>query len=242
MRRKIALSFLTIAIVSISIPTSASYRPDAHQEPSLTQLKEKLSAQYATIQKTIANPPTAENPAVVTLPGRGSFDPVEYRRRLRLWQDELAQSFKAAADTIAEILKTNPPDADYWRERFETLELYSQPISSPDTRSIFGRSEVQPPARLVELPLPNATSEAQAAKARGEVRLRLVLEADGTVKYVFPIRPLAYGLTEAAMAAATQIKFEPAVRNGQPASQFLTLVYEFKDGKPRKPYVPRTEF
>jgi hypothetical protein len=34
----------------------------------------------------------------------------------------------------------------------------------------------------------------------------------------------------------------PAVRNGQPASQFLTLVYEFKDGKSRKPYVPRTEF
>ena len=68
------------------------------------------------------------------------------------------------------------------------------------------------------------------------------MAADATVKYVFPIKSLRYGLTESAMTAATQIKFEPAVRNGQPASQFVTLVYEFKDGHTGKPYVPRTEF
>jgi len=240
MRTKTALSFLTIAIVSMTVSIVASDR--GHQDPAVQQLKEKLKAQYATIERTIANPPAAANPAVMTLPGRSPYDPAEYKARLRLWQNDLAQSFEAAADTIAEILKTNPPDADYWQERFETLQLYSQPTSSPDKRSIFGRTEVQQPARLLELPSPTSTSEAHAAKARGDVRLRLVLAADGTVKYIFPIKSLAYGLTESAMAAASQVKFEPAVRNGQPASQFLTLVYEFKDGKARKPYVPRTEF
>ncbi len=48
--------------------------------------------------------------------------------------------------------------------------------------------------------------------------------------------------TDAAVAAARQIRFEPAQRNGGPASQFVTLVYEFKDGRPSKPYIPKTIF
>jgi len=69
-----------------------------------------------------------------------------------------------------------------------------------------------------------------------------VLASDGTVKYIFPMKPLPYGLTEAAMAAARQIKFERAIRDGEPASQFATLSYEFKDGHGLPPYFPRPEF
>jgi TonB family protein len=76
----------------------------------------------------------------------------------------------------------------------------------------------------------------------GEVRLRLVLASDGTVKDVFPIKPLPCDLAEAAMKAARQIKFEPGVRNGKPASQFITLVYEFRNGEARPPYIPKTIF
>ena len=58
------------------------------------------------------------------------------------------------------------------------------------------------------------------------------------------MKSLKFGLTEAAMNAARQIKFTPAVRDGQPASQFATLSYEFKKGKDhsRKPYFPLHEF
>ena len=243
MRTKVALSFLIMVMVSAVTPADVLLNSDTPQNPSLDQLKERLSKQYATIEKTIASPPKpSDSPILVRTPGQPPYDLADYKKRLRLWQDDLAQSFKAAGDTVTEILKTNPSDADYWRERLETLQLYAEPVSSPETRSVFGRTEVQQSARLLEMPLPGSTDEARAAKARGEVRLRLVLAADATVKYVFPIKSLRHGLTESAMAAAGQIKFEPAVRNGQPASQFLTLVYEFKDGQPRKPYVPSTEF
>jgi hypothetical protein len=43
------------------------------------------------------------------------------------------------------------------------------------------------------------------------------------------------------MEAARQIRFQPAVRNGQPVSQFATFVYEFKKGN-AIPYIPRTVF
>jgi TonB family protein len=215
------LSLLISALLAVNSVVAQS---------SIDQLQSKLKSQYAKIEKVIYSPPS-----------RAQY-PVDYKRRLREWQDDLAQSFAAAAATIEEILKLNPPNADFWRERLGTLQLYSQPVSSPDERKVFGSGELQQSARIMETPAAEYTAEAQSAKAKGEVRLRMVLAADGAVKYIFPIKSLGYGLTDSAMNAARQIKFEPAMRNGKPASQFITLVYEFDKGKSRPPYIPRTEF
>ena len=65
-------------------------------------------------------------------------------------------------------------------------------------------------------------------KSKVKSGFRVVLASDGTVRNVFPIKSLSHGLTESVMEAARQIKFQPAVRNGQPVSQFATFVYEFK--------------
>lgn len=204
----------------------------ALQQASIDELKARLNSQYLTIQKTIAQPP---NPRQYPLAS-------DYHRKLREWQDDLAQAFGAAAGTVREILKLNPPDSDYWRDRLETFELYSQPISSPEERHVFGASEVQQSARLLDTPAAEYTADARALRVHGDVRLRLVLASDATVKDVFPIKSLPYGLTDAAMKAARQIKFEPAIRDGKPASQFITLVYEFRNGEARPPYIPRTIF
>ncbi len=199
-------------------------------QSSLDQLQSKLKSQYAKIEKVVYSPPS-----------RAQY-PTEYKRKLREWQDDLAQSFLAAASTIEDILKLNPANPDHWRERLETLRLYGQPVSSPDERKVFGSSEMQQSARILNSPAAEYTDEARAIKAKGEVRLRMVLASDGTVKNIFPLKSAGHGLTESAMKAAQQIKFEPAVRNGKPASQFITLVYEFEKGKARPPYTPQTEF
>jgi TonB family protein len=218
---------LAIALVAVmSLPVRAV------QQSSIDELKEKLNSQYVTIQKTIREPPSPRQYPLAS----------DYHRKLREWQDELAQSFLAAATTVREILKLNPPDSDYWQERLETLELYSQPISSPEERKVFSAPEVQQSAHLLETPAAEYTADAQALGLHGDVRLRLVLASDGTVKDVFPIKSLPHGLTEAAIKAARQIKFEPAIRNGTPASQFITLVYEFKNGEAQAPYIPKTIF
>jgi TonB family protein len=237
---KLMRAFLSFLLLLLTFPYTVSHAQP--QAPSLEQLKQRLATEYEKIEKTIASPPSLRNFQAVAIPGRPPYDVQAYKRGLRDWQDDLAQSFKAAADTVAEILKLNPPDADYWRERLETLQLYGEPVSNPSDRKVFGSGEVQRSARLLEMPLADYTPEARAAKAHGDVRLRLVLAADGKVKNIFPTKSLRFGLTESAMAAAAQIKFEPAIRNNQPASQFLTLVYEFDKSGARKPYIPRTEF
>ena len=219
-------------LVGVLLIIAAGPEIPAVQQTAINQLEAKLNSEYRTIEKTITGPPSRAQYPVAA----------DYHRKLREWQDALAQAFGAAANTIKEILKLNPQNADYWRERLETLELYSEPISTPEERKVFGSGEVQQLVRLINAPAAEYTDEARAAKTRGDVRLRLVLASDGTVKNVFAIKSLPHGLTESAMKAARQIKFEPAIRNAKPASQFITLVYEFKDGQARPPYIPKTIF
>jgi len=227
-RGKGAISSLVVGLLIIA----AAPEILAVQQTSVNQLEAKLNSQYRTIEKTITGPPSRAQYPVAA----------DYHQHLRDWQDDLAQAFGAAANTIKEILKSDPPNTDYWRERLETLELYAQPISSPEERKVFSSGEVQQSARLINAPAAEYTDQARAAKVHGDVRLRLVLASDGTVKNVFAIKSLPDGLTESAMKAARKIEFEPAIRNAKPASQFITLVYEFKDGQARPPYIPKTIF
>ena len=201
----------------------------AQSPQSQTALENRLAVQYTAIENHFRVPP------------QRAFDGEGARLARRAWQDQLARLFADAALTVEDILKLNPPDAETWGERLDTLRLYSQPVSSPAQRSVYGASEVSKKARLLDTPIATYTEEARAANAKDEVRLRLVLAADGSVKNIFPIKSASYGLTESAVAAARQLKFEPAMRDGQPVSQFVTLVYDFKQ-KDAKAKIPRTIF
>jgi TonB family protein len=216
------VAVLLVSLVIFGLPAHAA------QAQTSVDLEAKLKMQYAAIEKEIASPP-------------GHNLPNAYRLLLRAWQDRLANRFADAATTVEEILKLNPANPGFWTERLETLQLYSRPVRSPDSRTVFGDGEMQKRATIIDSPAALYTDEARAEKVSGEVRLRLVLAADGTVRNVFPIKSSSHGLTESAMEAARQIKFQPAVRNGQPSSQFATFVYEFKR-KNSVPYIPRTVF
>src|SRR5712691_10797816 len=127
----------------------------AAQQATLPQLEAKLEQQYVVIQEIFYNSPAKQT------------DPPDFRERLRLWQDNLAKSFADAGKTIDEILKLNPPDAEQWRERSDTMWLYSQPISPPSDRRVYGAGEVTKKARLVDPTAAAYPDEARAAKARG---------------------------------------------------------------------------
>jgi len=220
---------LPLLVISLTVPLLLQVQVFA-QQVTLEQLKAKLQEQYGTIYHLFANGP-----------GKQVY-PSDPRERLHQWQDDLARAFADAQATIDEIIKLHPPDEELWRERRDTMWLYSQPVSPPTSRTVFGGTEVDKRARLIDAPAAAYPDAARAANAKGEVRLRLVLAGDGTVKDIFPMKPLNYGLTEAAIEAARQIRFAPAIRDGKPVSQFTTLSYEFKQGRGLRPYVPEHEF
>jgi TonB family protein len=76
-----------------------------------------------------------------------------------------------------------------------------------------------PPTSSVEItfkPQPVYTDEARSLKLEGEVLLEVMFGGNGTLHVNRIVRGLGHGLDEAATAAATKMRFKPALRNGQP--------------------------
>jgi TonB family protein len=72
------------------------------------------------------------------------------------------------------------------------------------------------PVEITYKPNPVYTDEARSLKLEGEVLLEMIFYANGTLHVNRVVRGLGHGLDEAAIAAASKIRFKPALRNGQP--------------------------
>lgn len=83
------------------------------------------------------------------------------------------------------------------------------------------------PLTILSKPRANYTEEARKNQVQGVVRLRVTFLANGTIGSITTISGLPYGLTEQAIAAARQIKFEPAMKNGVPQTVTRTIEYVF---------------
>jgi TonB family protein len=83
------------------------------------------------------------------------------------------------------------------------------------------------PLRLISKPSPDYTDEGRANLVQGVVRLRVTFLASGAIGKITPISGLGYGLTEKAKAAARNIRFMPAEKNGRPVTTTKTVEYSF---------------
>jgi protein TonB len=91
----------------------------------------------------------------------------------------------------------------------------------------FKVSEVDQRPRLLFKPEPQYTEEARHNQLSGTVMLRVVFSSAGEVDQIRAVQTLPFGLTEKAIAAARQIKFVPANKNGRPVSVHMQLEYNF---------------
>jgi protein TonB len=91
----------------------------------------------------------------------------------------------------------------------------------------FTGPEVEQRARLLSKPEPQYTEEARKNQISGTVMLRAVFSSTGEVVQIRALNALPFGLTERAIAAARQIRFVPAMKDGQPVSVFMQLEYNF---------------
>lgn len=83
-------------------------------------------------------------------------------------------------------------------------------------------------AEILDKPRPAYTEEARRLNVEGEVLLETVFEASGQARVVRVLLGLGHGLDEAAMAAARQIRFRPARRDGVPidSSAVVHVVFQ----------------
>jgi TonB family protein len=91
----------------------------------------------------------------------------------------------------------------------------------------FRQNDVTVRAVITYKPEPGFTEEARRNNVTGTVRLRAILSAGGEVTNISIVKGLPDGLTEKAIAAARQIKFRPAQKDGRAVSQYVVLEYNF---------------
>lgn len=96
-----------------------------------------------------------------------------------------------------------------------------------DYNRVFNSREVSSKARVLSKPEPQYTEEARKNQVTGTVVLRAIFTSGGQVTGIRAVSGLPNGLTERAIAAARNIKFVPATKDGRPVSMHIQLEYNF---------------
>jgi TonB family protein len=96
-----------------------------------------------------------------------------------------------------------------------------------DYNKTFSPREVTVKARILSRPEPQYTEDARKNQVSGTVVLRAVFSSSGQVTNIRTVSGLPHGLTERAIAAARQIRFTPAMKDGRAVSQYIQIEYNF---------------
>jgi TonB family protein len=115
--------------------------------------------------------------------------------------------------------------ADTVRKAEEAQAVATSHASGPDVYTIGG--DVKSPVLLSKLE-PKYTEEARIAKYQGTSFLAVEIAADGTVRNVQVLRPLAFGLSEKAIEAVSKWKFKPGTKDGQPVAVSAHVEINFR--------------
>lgn len=81
--------------------------------------------------------------------------------------------------------------------------------------------------RILSQPKPGYTDDARTNNVQGFVMLNVTFLSSGQIGGISPVKQLPNGLTEKAIAAARQIRFEPKLVNGQPQTVTKRIQYNF---------------
>jgi TonB family protein len=88
--------------------------------------------------------------------------------------------------------------------------------SAPAVKKIVASAASTIPVEILSKPVPDYTAEGRELKIDGEVRLEVLFTTSGQAHVIRVIQGLGHGLDEQAVRAAQQIKFKPALHEGQP--------------------------
>ena len=113
----------------------------------------------------------------------------------------------------------------------QTSGFQSADVTLAPAKSAAKAADVPPPTEGVALlskPNPVYTEEARRLRIEGEVLLDVVFLATGQIKINGVMKGLGHGLDEAAIRAAQQIRFKPAVQEGHAVDFPATVHISFQ--------------
>jgi TonB family protein len=108
--------------------------------------------------------------------------------------------------------------------------LFADEQAGPEGPKVKQKAAVSntKPVEILSVPKPVYTSQGLAKRIEGDVRLEVVFTASGEVRVIRVIQGLGYGLDDAAETAARQIRFRPALQEGQPVDSQVPIRITFE--------------
>jgi TonB family protein len=107
------------------------------------------------------------------------------------------------------------------------FQTASADVAAPKPRQAETAAAVQEVV-ILEKPKPLYTEEARNLRIQGDVLVQVVFPASGPVQVIRVTKGLGHGLDEAAVKAAQQIRFKPALQDGKPVDFPATVHIEFE--------------
>ncbi|MGH9836522.1 MAG: TonB family protein [Blastocatellia bacterium] len=135
------------------------------------------------------------------------------------WRTPLSMARKGRHEAVVAFLLAAGAWKDSASEQDQRAANPILPMSSSSRPTILYREKAE------------YSQEARDNGIEGTVQLSVVFGADGQIRDLKIVRGLPHGLTEKAIEAANKIRFEPAMKDGQPVNVRGMLEYSFNLGK-----------
>ena len=136
---------------------------------------------------------------------------------LSLSQAALAQSGRLR------VKKKSPPPIT---AEAKTETEHKEQISDED--KVYSSSEVDEKARFTNRVNKLPSAHKRGCPKDGNVLVRAVLHKSGKITEVTVIRGLGCSYDKDAVEAVRKLKFIPAMKDGQPVSQYVTIEFDYK--------------
>lgn len=146
------------------------------------------------------------------------------------FREEMAARLRRAPQCIEFYTRLGGPEGanDFERDQLEALRAHAAGITESDASSIiYFAAETDGRIVVTYRPPTRYPHEARRDNFVETVRLRVVLSAGGEVEHPLVLSGSESPFLEPAIEAAKGTRFKPAVKDGRPVSQFVTLEFNF---------------
>ena len=250
-RKRLMLIMATLLLVAPCVAaTSFALALDLdRQEPAATASTEKTDRQKQEREREELKRAARElKEKVQTAPASQRAEAearlLEVQRNLEL-HERIMQEFDSQREqkekriqelreTVAQLEKNRPADEARMKEvRKQIAEmetLYTAERERAVQQNIAEMQQVQGDrkARVIYRVEPEYPLDAREKKIEGTVVLTLTVDHDGLPQNIQVKKSLNPSLDQSAIEAARKMRFEPAIKNGQPVSMFISVEMEFR--------------
>ena len=158
------------------------------------------------------------------------------RRLQEFYQQNPEQGQKRIEElraTLAQLEKERPANEARMKEAREKIaemeKLYTPERDREVEKTIAEMQKVEGDrkARVIYRVEPEYTPDAREKKIEGTVVLTLTIDHEGLPQNIQVKKSLYPSLDQSAIEAARKMRFEPAIKNGQPVSMFISVEFNF---------------